>query len=151
MQKPKTSEAQRRAVANYQEKVDRVNCRFPKGTKQRIEATGSTINAFIIKAVEKELERIEAIEQPVQSAQKAENSHEITDTAETKPEAKEIDLQALYEEYGKDAILSVMGQINIMEKYGNEVLQELVKYAKDQETEQPPEQQQDFSGVPFMN
>ena len=60
MQKPKTSEAQRRAVANYQEKVDRVNCRFPKGTKQRIEATGSTINAFIIKAVEKELERIEA-------------------------------------------------------------------------------------------
>lgn len=59
MQKPKTSEAQRRAVANYQEKVDRVNCRFPKGTKQRIEATGSTINAFIIMSVEKELERIE--------------------------------------------------------------------------------------------
>ena len=59
MQKPKTSEAQRRAVANYEEKVDRVNCRFPKGTKQRIEATGSTINAFIIMAVEKELERIE--------------------------------------------------------------------------------------------
>lgn len=70
MQKPKTSEAQRRAVANYQEKVDRVNCRFPKGTKQRIEATGSTINAFIIKAVEKELERIEGakktLEDPVQ-------------------------------------------------------------------------------------
>ena len=151
MQKPKTSEAQRRAVANYQEKVDRVNCRFPKGTKQRIEATGSTINAFIIKAVEKELERIEAAEQPVQSAPKAENIPVIPKTVETKPEAKEIDLQVLYEEYGKDAILSVMGQINIMEKYGNEVLQELVKYAKDQETEQPPEQQQDFSGVPFMN
>ena len=63
MQKPKTSEAQRRTVANYQEKVDRVNCRFPKGTKQRIEATGSTINAFIIKVVEKELEWIEEAEQ----------------------------------------------------------------------------------------
>lgn len=72
MQKPKTSEAQRRAVANYQEKVDRVNCRFPKGTKQRIEATGSTINAFIIQAVEKELHRLEAgttPEQPQESAQ----------------------------------------------------------------------------------
>lgn len=31
----KTSEVQRGAVANYQEKVDHVNCRFPKGTKQR--------------------------------------------------------------------------------------------------------------------
>ncbi len=66
MQKLKTSEAQRRAVANYQEKVDRVNCRFPKGTKQRIEATGSTINAFIIQAVEKELDRLEAGAAPEQ-------------------------------------------------------------------------------------
>ena len=68
-----------------------------------------------------------------------------------KPEAKEIDLQALYEEYGKDSILSVMGQIEIMEKYGNEVLQGLVKYAKDQDAEQPSEPQQDFSDVPFMD
>lgn len=151
MQKPKTSEAQRRAVANYQEKVDRVNCRFPKGTKQRIEATGSTINAFIIKAVEKELERIEAAEQTVQSAPQAANSREIPDTADVKQEVKEIDLQALYEEYGKDAILSVMGQINIMEKYGNEVLQDLVMYAKDQDAEQAPDPKQDFSDVPFMN
>lgn len=59
MQKPKTSEAQRRAVANYQEKVDRVNCRFPKGTKQRIEATGESINGFIIRSVIAELERLE--------------------------------------------------------------------------------------------
>ena len=59
MQKPKTSEAQRRAVANYQEKVDRVNCRFPKGTKHRIEATGESINGFIIRSVLAELERLE--------------------------------------------------------------------------------------------
>lgn len=59
MPKPKTSEAQRRAVANYQDKVDRVNCRFPKGTKERIEDTGSSINAFIIQAVDEKLARVE--------------------------------------------------------------------------------------------
>lgn len=59
MQKPKTSEAQRRAVANYQEKIDRVNCRFPKGTKQRIEATGESINGFIIRSVLADLDRLE--------------------------------------------------------------------------------------------
>lgn len=58
MAKPKTTEAQRRAVANYQDKVDRVNCRFPKGTKARIEATGSSINAFIIDAVEEKLDSL---------------------------------------------------------------------------------------------
>ena len=106
----------------------------------------------IMQVVKGESEKKSSTEQkPMQSAPQAANSREIPKTVETRPESKEIDLQALYEEYGKDAILSVMGQINIMEKYGNEVLQELVKYAKDQETEQPPEQQQDFSGVPFMN
>lgn len=73
MQKPKTSEAQRRAVANYQEKVDRVNCRFPKGTKQRIEATGESINGFIIRSVLAELERLEAITEQTGPAEQAED------------------------------------------------------------------------------
>ena len=77
-----------------------------------------------------------------EDAEKAENSREIQKTVETRQESKKIDLQALYEEYGKDAILSAVGQINIMGKYGNELLQELVKYAKEQEPKQPTEPDQ---------
>ena len=94
----------------------------------------------IMQVVKGESEKKSSTEQkPMQSATQAANSREITAGTETKPEAKKIDLQALCEEYGKDAILSVMGQINIMGKYGNEVLQELVKYAKEQEPEQSTE------------
>lgn len=94
----------------------------------------------IMQVVKGEPEKKSSTEQkPMQSATQAANSREITAGTETKPEAKKIDLQALCEEYGKDAILSVMGQINIMGKYGNEVLQELVKYAKEQEPEQSTE------------
>lgn len=97
----------------------------------------------IMQVVKGEAEKKSATEQnPIQSAPQAANSHEIPEAVETKPESKEIDLQALYEEYGKDAILSVMGQINIMGKYGKELLQELVKYAKEQEAEQPTEPDQ---------
>ena len=77
-----------------------------------------------------------------EDAEKAENIREIPKTVETKSEAKKIDLQALYDEHGKDAILSAVGQINIMEKYGNELPQELVKYAKEQEPKQPTEPDQ---------
>ena len=146
----KVPEYNLRAINKYNAKFDRIAVNLPKGTKERIkELTGKSCNAYLSELALADLDRLENFgikEQP-----QAINSREIPEIADVKPEAKEIDLQALYEEYGKDAILSVIGQINIMEKYGNEVLQELVKYAKDQETEQPPEQQQDFSGVPFMN
>ena len=52
------TEAQKRAIRKYEETVDRINCRFPKGTKERITATGSSVNAFIIEAV---LEKLEAL------------------------------------------------------------------------------------------
>ena len=57
--KLKTTEAQRRAVAKYQETIDRVNCRFPKGTKDRIANAGYKMNAFIIDAVLEKLDKIE--------------------------------------------------------------------------------------------
>ena len=102
----------------------------------------------IMQVVKGEAEKKSATEQnPIQSAPQAANSHEIPEIADVKPEARKIDLQALYEEYGKDAILSFMGQINIMGKYGNELLQELVKYAKEQEAEQPTEQDQSETEV----
>lgn len=55
-----TTEAQRRAVEKYQKTIDRVNCRFPKGTKERIQKTGYSINAFIIESVLEKLEKIES-------------------------------------------------------------------------------------------
>lgn len=142
------SEAQKRATAKYEkENYDKILVRFPKGTKERIlNVTSGSVNNYIIQNILSILETDEGasvaeIEEP-QSAPQAANSREIPNTVETKPESKKIDLQALYEEYGKDAILSAMGQINIMGKYGNELLQELVKYAKEQEPEQPTEPDQ---------
>ncbi len=56
----KTSEALKRAIKKYDEKFERVNCRFPIGTKDRIKDIGYTsINKFIIAAVEEKLEREE--------------------------------------------------------------------------------------------
>lgn len=54
------TEAQKRAIAKYEkDTVERINCRLPKGTKERIMQTGATVNAFIISAVCEKLERIE--------------------------------------------------------------------------------------------
>lgn len=52
------SDAQKRAIAKYEaEKVDRINCRLPKGIKEKISEKGYTVNAFIIEAVTEKLER----------------------------------------------------------------------------------------------
>lgn len=55
------SEAQKRAVYNYNETHERVNCRFEKGTKERVQKLGYTINNFIKLAVAEKLEREEKI------------------------------------------------------------------------------------------
>ena len=54
------SKAAQRATAKYQkEKYDRVNVLLPKGTKERIQNTGETVNSFINKAVVERLEQVE--------------------------------------------------------------------------------------------
>lgn len=51
------SEAQKRATAKYEKlKYDKVMVRLPKGMKEKIQATGESLNGFIIKAITKELE-----------------------------------------------------------------------------------------------
>lgn len=56
----KQKEQRRKAVAKFMEKVDRVNCQFPLGTKERIKKlTGMSCNAFIKKTIVEELEKIE--------------------------------------------------------------------------------------------
>ncbi len=58
----KTTAAQRKAIYKYDDKFERVNCRFPVGTKKRIERAGySSINKFILQAVSEKLDKIEAI------------------------------------------------------------------------------------------
>lgn len=56
----KTTEAQRKAIYKYDDKFERVNCRFPVGTKERIRKIGyKSINTFIISAVMEKLENEE--------------------------------------------------------------------------------------------
>ena len=57
-EKKKVSEAQMRATAEYEKKnYDKVLVRFPKGTKDKIANTGSSVNGFIVSAVNEKLER----------------------------------------------------------------------------------------------
>ncbi len=56
----KQKEQRRKAVNEFMKTVDRVNCQFPKGTKDRIkELTGKSCNAFIKETVVRELDKIE--------------------------------------------------------------------------------------------
>ena len=56
------SEAEKRAKKRYDyENFERVNCRFTKGTKERIAKLGYKCNNFIRLAVAEKLEREEKI------------------------------------------------------------------------------------------
>ena len=52
------SKAAQKATEKYaKENYDRILVKFPKGTKERIQSTGETVNGFINKAVAEKLER----------------------------------------------------------------------------------------------
>ena len=56
----RTTEAQRKAVREYEKRNDRINVVFPAGTRQRMEKLGiKSMGAFIKEAVEKELQSLE--------------------------------------------------------------------------------------------
>lgn len=57
----KTSKAMRKAIDKYEEKFERVNCRFDKGTLERIKKLGYSSNSFIRLAVAERLEREEKL------------------------------------------------------------------------------------------
>lgn len=63
MSEPKTSEAQRKAVREYEKRNYRLNIVFPDGTKERIEALGleKTNSAFIRDTVLSKLDELEKI------------------------------------------------------------------------------------------
>ncbi len=61
MEKRKVSEAQKRATAKYEAaNYDKVLIRFPKGTKERIAATGDTLNGYVVRAVLDKLDNLES-------------------------------------------------------------------------------------------
>ena len=56
----KTSEAQRKAVREYEKKNDRINVIFPAGTRDRMKAVGvKNPSTFIKEVVAAELEKME--------------------------------------------------------------------------------------------
>lgn len=56
----RTTDAQRKAIYKYDEKFERINCRLPSGTLERIEKFNyKSSNAFIVSAVMDKLEREE--------------------------------------------------------------------------------------------
>lgn len=56
----KTTEAQRKAVREYEKKNDRINVIFPAGTRERMKAVGIKMpSTFIKEVVEKELASME--------------------------------------------------------------------------------------------
>lgn len=59
----KTTEAQRKAVREYEKRNYRLNMTFPQGTKERIEALhlNKSNSAFIRDTVLQELDRLEKI------------------------------------------------------------------------------------------
>ena len=60
MGEPKTSEAQRKAVREYEKKNDRINVIFPAGTRDKMKDLGiDKQNTFIKEVVAAELERME--------------------------------------------------------------------------------------------
>ena len=86
------SEAQKRATAKYEkENYDKVLVRFPKGTKDRINATGAdSVNSYIINWVLNALD----CSQDANTATKTAEPEKIPETPK-KPERTPVDLAEL--------------------------------------------------------
>ena len=55
------TEAQKRATAKYEkENYDKILVRLPKGTKEKIKASGDSLNGFIIAAIEEKLQGVDS-------------------------------------------------------------------------------------------
>lgn len=122
----KTPEYTKNAIQKYNNKFDRIAVNLPKGTKERIkELTGKSCNAYISELIIKDLETLKGKEAEPSESQQEEKPEE------ERPEPQNIDIQALYKEYGRETILSALGQVAIYNKYGESILHELVEYARE--------------------
>ena len=124
----KTPEYTKKAINNYREKFDFIQVRFPKGTKERLKDVGN-INNYIVKCV------LDALDDSYET--KAANKPEKTKAPEQKKTPEISELYAIY----KDKLYEFVTQLEIQEKYGNDVLLRLSDYAKkaDQAEDNPGE------------
>jgi len=81
----------KRQNEHIKESYDRVSATLPKGTKERIKATGYSLNNFIAEAVKEKLEQMEApgtdaADQPEQ------DSFPMNPPEEEQPKKDEIDI-----------------------------------------------------------
>lgn len=63
----------KRQNEHIKENYDRVSITLPKGTKERIKATGESINGFIIRSVLADLDRLEVKAEQTGPAEQAED------------------------------------------------------------------------------
>ena len=63
----------KRQNEHIKENYDRVSITLPKGTKERIKATGESINGFIIRSVLADLDRLEGKAEQTGPAEQAED------------------------------------------------------------------------------
>lgn len=113
----KTPEYTKKAINNYREKFDFIQVRFPKGTKEKLKDIGN-INNYIVKCV------LDALDDSYET--KAANKPEKTKAPEQKKTPKISELYGIY----KDKLHEFVTQLEIQEKYGNDVLLQLSDYAK---------------------
>ena len=63
----------KRQNEHIKENYDRVSITLPKGTKERIKATGESINGFIIRSLLADLDRLEVKAEQTGTAEQAED------------------------------------------------------------------------------
>lgn len=114
----KTPEYTKKAINNYREKFDFIQVRFPKGTKEKLKGVGN-INNYIVKCV---LDALDASQDP-KTAEKSEDARKAPAPKKT---PKISELYGIY----KDKLHEFVTQLEIQEKYGNDVLLQLSDYAK---------------------
>ena len=116
---PKVTEAQKRATAKYEQKnYDRILTRFPKGTKERIIATGAkSVNSFIIQCVLDALDKPEIPAQAPNSPAEALKSGKAKYLPLTPENLKEIDFASLKS--------NIYYQLEIGRRFGEEATHRL--------------------------
>lgn len=124
----KIPEYTRKAINKYNDKFDRIAVNLPKGTKQRIKnLTGMSCNKFLSELALIELDRLER-------TQSAEISDKTDGAENSKPEQEnpvnKPDISSLYKRYGNQ-INDIFVQLEIQQKYGNDVLVQLSEYTKE--------------------
>lgn len=115
-----TPEYLKRANNTYNSKFDIIQVKLDKGTKSRIKAvTNESFNNYIKRLIYSDLERVENAVVPAET-------QEDSNITEPKKTPKISELYGIY----KDKLHEFVTQLEIQEKYGNDVLLQLSDYAK---------------------